>query len=244
MQVSINNIDVDYLELGKSKSDETIIFLHGWHNTANKEKYLELLKLLSNQYHLIALDFPGFGQSSEPVQPWTVSDYATLVENFIDKLNLKKIILIGHSFGGRVAIKIAAKNKSDIKKIILVASAGVEKKSLSIKLLNATAGLTPQFIKKIFSQHLGSADYKKTSGIMRQTFKNIINEDLQDFFPKIKVPVLLVWGDLDHTTPLDHAKTMKRLIPNSTLKIIKNGNHGIPYRHAPDVAEIILNYLS
>lgn len=243
MQVKINNINIDYLDIGNSKSIQTIVFLHGWHNTANKEKYLELLKLLSVKFRVVALDFPGFGQSPEPPQAWTVSDYAALVEKFIDHLNIKKCILIGHSFGGRVATKIAAKNPQNIEKLILVASAGVEKKSLKIKLLSFTAGVTPQFIKNIFSSHLGSADYKKTTGIMRQTFKNIINEDLQGLFPKIKIPVLLVWGQLDNTTPLTHAKIMDKLIPDSKLTIIPDGNHGIPYRHAQEVAQIILNNL-
>lgn len=243
MKVSINNLDIDYLEIGNS-TNKTIIFLHGWNNLISKEKYLELLTLLSVKFHIIAIDFPGFGLSSEPSQAWTVSDYANLVQSFIDHLKIKKYILIGHSFGGRVATKIAAKNSKKIEKLILISSAGVEKKSLVVKILTFTAGITPKFIKKIFSQHLGSADYKKTTGIMRQTFKNIINEDLRKFYPEINIPVLLVWGQEDHTTPLNHARIMNRELSNSTLKIISNGNHSIPYHNAPQVAEIIFQYLS
>ena len=240
MQVTIDHTNIDYLDIGNPRSVQTIVFLHGWHNLANKEIYLELLKLLSDKFRVIAIDFPGFGKSPEPLQAWTVSDYARLVEKFIDHLKIKKCILIGHSFGGRVATKIAAKNPKNVEKLILIASAGVEKKALNIRFLAFTAGITPQFIKKIFSEYVGSVDYKKTTGIMRQTFKNVINEDLQHLFPQIKIPVLLVWGQLDNTTPLAHAKIMHQLLPDSKLKIIPEGNHGIPYRHAQKVAQIIL----
>lgn len=238
MQITINNLKTDYLKIG---SGPTLVFLHGWIKDINKEKYQELLTLLSKKYQVIALDLPGFGKSDSPKKAWTVTDYASFVNDFLTKININKCVLIGHSFGGRITIKLTSQKNSKIQKIILIDSAGIERKSLKVKILSTIAKVTPQFIKNKIN--IGSKDYLAISGLMRQTFKNVVNENLEDSLNQIKIPTILIWGQEDHTTPLSHAKIMTQKITNSTLIIVPEANHGLPYRQAKITTQIIIDNL-
>jgi len=236
MKIIVNNIKTDYLKIGKGP---TLVFLHGWIKDINKEKYQELLNLLSKKYEVVALDLPGFGKTDTPKKAWNVSDYASFVNDFLSQLKIKKCTLAGHSFGGRITIKLSSQQNKKIEKIILIDSAGIERKSLKVKLISKIASLTPKFIKNKLMPLLGSKDYVAVDGIMRQIFKNIVNENLESELPKIKVPTLIIWGQEDHTTPLYHAKIMENKIPQSTLVIVPEANHGLPYRQASETAQII-----
>ncbi len=238
MQITINNLKTDYLKTGKGP---VLVFLHGWIKDINKEKYQDLLTLLSKKYQIVALDLPGFGKTDSPKKAWTVSDYASFVNDFLIKINVNKCILIGHSFGGRITIKLASQKNSKIEKIILIDSAGIERKSLKVKILSTIAKFTPQVVKNKIN--IGSKDYLAISGLMKQTFKNVVNENLEDSLDKIKISTLLIWGQEDHTTPLSHGKIMAQKITNSKLIIVPEANHGLPYRQAQTTAKIIIDNL-
>ncbi len=238
MQITINNLKTDYLKIG---AGPTLVFLHGWSKDINKERYQKLFDSLSQKYQLIALDLPGFGQTDSPQKPWSVSDYAKFVNEFLDKLNISNCIMAGHSFGGRITLKLASQNNPKIKKIILIDSAGIERKSLKVKLLSSVSGIIPVSVKKILIPILGSKDYNDVNGVLRETFKLVVNENLEPIIPKIKVPTLLVWGKEDHTTPLWHANLIQKLIPHSVLITVPEANHGLPYRQPQKTAQIILN---
>ncbi|MFA6551596.1 MAG: alpha/beta hydrolase, partial [Patescibacteria group bacterium] len=184
-----------------------------------------------DKYNIYALDFPGFGQSDTPKNNFYLKDYADTVESFIKKNNLENIIIIGHSFGGSIGIKIAADNPKYLKKLALVDSAGIRKNSkINIKKIIAKI-LKPifklSFLKstrvKIY-QAMGAEDYLATPQLQK-TFVNIVAEDLTVLLPKIKVPVLLVWGENDKDTPIEHARVMEREIPNAKLIIFEGAGH-------------------
>ncbi len=240
MQVKIDNINTDYISIGKGK---TLVFLHGWSKGISKEKYQELLDLLSKNYHVIALDFPGFGKTDTPKTAWNIDDYSSFINSFLDKLKIKKCILLGHSFGGRITINIASQHNPKIEKIFLINSAGIERKSLKIKIISIVSKIIPSFIKKTLLTIFSSKDYKETDGVMRQIFKNVVNQNLENLLSKINVPTHIIWGQNDNTTPLFHAKIMNKQIINSTLDIVKEANHGLPYRQAKITYKLIKKYL-
>ena len=220
---------------------QVIIFLHGWGKS--KKDYKELLDLLVKKYTVYALDLPGFGQT--PIdRPFDLDDYVSYVYKFIKKKNLEKVVLAGHSFGGRVSIKFALKYPELLKKLILIGSHGIERKNLLIKSINSIKSIkliTPDFFQRIFRQVFGSNDYLGASPAMRETMKKVVGENLEPELSKIKVPTQLIWGENDHTTPIWMGKVMTAQIQGSTLSVIAGGDHGVPYRKVKEVANAILN---
>ena len=100
MEILINNIKVNYIDEGKGTP---VLFLQGW--GTNIDLYYRVFDKIKQKHRIIAMDFPGFGKTPEPDSAWNVDNYVDFLENFIEKMKLKKIVLMGHSFGGRVIIK-------------------------------------------------------------------------------------------------------------------------------------------
>lgn len=208
---------------------ENLVFLPGW--TKKSGDYHELLVLLEEKYKVYPLDL------LDDIRPYNLADFAQKVRTFLKQKKIKKVILAGHSFGGRVAIKLTISNPELISKLILINSAGIERKNFLIKLIKAIKVIKPiklSFLENIF----GSKDYLKAKGNLQKTLVNIVEENLEPELEKIKVPTLIIWGREDHTTPLWMGKLMHKLIKNSQLKIIE-GDHGIPYRKPEEVFDII-----
>lgn len=235
MEIVVKDIKVNYIDEGEGIP---VIFLQGW--GTNIDLYKKVTDKISTITRIIALDLPGFGKTKEPPTSWNVDEYTDFVIEFIKKLKLKKVILMGHSFGGRVIIKLMTKlkNEFEVEKIVLLDSAGIKQKitlkkqikqkwfKVCKKLGNSQLGrkLYPGLVEKMQQKH-GSADYKNATPLMRQVLVKAINEDLTKLLPNIKVPTLLVWGDLDTATPLSDAKTMEKLIPDAGLVVLKNTGH-------------------
>jgi len=229
-QVVIDDQLINYFEVNP-QADTTVVFLHGWQSSVKVwVKILE--KLGHNQVRLIALDMPGFGQSPIPKLAWGVGDYAELVKNFATKLELKNIVLVGHSFGGRVAIKLVSKEPKLIKKLVLVDAAGFRNEKIQTKLkILAAKTAKPLFALPILKRlketaliAMGAKDYVE-AGPMRQIFMKTINEDLTDFMHEITIPTLLIWGEKDEETPLAYGEIMNRLIPDSKLVVLAGAGH-------------------
>ena len=219
---------------------KTLIFLHGW--AKKKEDYSELLKELSPTVKTYALDLPGFGE--EPIfQEMKLADYAQFVANFIENKKIGPVILCGHSFGGRVSIKLASEFPDLVQKLILIDSSGIERKSLKTKIIKYLAAFTPERVKELLRPLVGSKDYLASIGLVRETMKNIVGENLEEALTGIKIPTLLIWGDKDHTTPLWQGKLMNKLIDGSQLVIIPDGDHGVPYRRVGEVAAAVKKFL-
>lgn len=231
----VNNININYEQRG---SGDLVVLLHGW--GSNITLFSNLIDLLSKKYTVVAMDMPGFGKSDEPPSAWCVDDYVQFVIDFLADYNAEKIILLGHSFGGRVIIKMCSRNDLSFKidKVILVDSAGIlppktnkkslrtryykfGKKFLSTKLMQK---LAPNALEK-FRKKMGSADYAAASPLMRQVLVKTVNEDLEPLLPNIKCPTLLVWGVNDTATPISDGEKMERLISGSGLVKLENAGH-------------------
>lgn len=258
LNINIENVSVEYSDSATATdSGETIVMLHGW--GASKELYGGVIGTLTLKYRVLALDFPGFGGSSEPPEVWDVGRFADLVEKFISALDLKKVILIGHSFGGRVAIKLASREALpfEISRMILVDSAGIlPKRGLEYKLrvgsykaakkllgLPPIRAIAPNAIEKMQKKR-GSADYAAASPIMRGCLVKAVNEDLEPLLTKIKQDTLLIWGIDDDATPLEDGKKMEKLLPSAGLAVIEGAGH-FSWLDSPAVFDaVIRSYLN
>lgn len=221
-----------------------IIILHGWNLSG--VKFQPLVKVfLKNKLHAIAPDFPGFGHNRILNRPYKLKDYVKNLEVFITKYGTKKVVLICHSFGGRVGIKYAAENQNKVKLLILTGVPGYRVENrLKITLFYALSKIGNFifmlpilrnfrcFFHKLIYRVSGNTDYYKANGNLKVTFKNVIGEDLVIYMKKIRVPTVLIWGENDKTVPLSVAIKMKKIIKDSILKVIKGENHKVPYMAA------------
>jgi len=229
-QVVINDQLINYYTYGNGK--QSVIFLHGWRSEAGVWNAMTTRLAEENKdLKIFALDMPGFGESPMPKKPFTVGDYADLTAGFITKLELENVILVGHSFGGRIAIKLTGTKPELVSKLVLVNSAGIknqpDNKTLIIARL-AKPLFKPkamQGIRKKVYKWLGSEDYVATPEL-RETYLNIIGEDLTRYLRNINQPTLIIWGDEDKDdTPVEFAKIMNNGIANSKLTVLKDAGH-------------------
>lgn len=167
------------------------------------------------------MDFYGFGKSKAE-RPLTLYDYADAIQEIIDAYGMKEVVLVGHSFGGRVAILLASRLKN-VKGIVLVDSAGMKpKNTLKKSMCKLKYKLRKAF--GLSTSMCGSEDYRALDEVMKVTFKNVVNLYLEDLLPKIDCPALLIWGKRDKDTPLYMAKRMKRGIKDCGLIILEGGH--------------------
>ncbi|UQZ88075.1 alpha/beta hydrolase [Deltaproteobacteria bacterium Smac51] len=233
--MNVNGININHYDRG---TGEAVLFLHGW--GSNFDSFISFLDSLTGYYRVCALDLPGFGKSQEPPTAWSVGDYADFVLGYIRQLGLERVILIGHSFGGRVIIKMAGRKDPplDFPKIILVDSAGIRpEKTAKQKIRQSVYKLVRNiisidFIEKRWPELLeswrrknASADYLNASPLMRQCLVKTVNEDLRRHLPLISSPTLLIWGENDTATPVEDARVMEKMIPEAGLVVLKNAGH-------------------
>lgn len=229
MQIVVDGILTNYQVIGDKK--KTLLILHGWKRSLTE--WLPVAKQISKDYKVILLDLPGFGQTPRPQESYTIYDYATFVEHFLSKIEINKVTLMGHSFGGRVGIILGAKTDL-LEKLILVDSAAVETKSTAIKLkvaINKAAILPvkllfPDKVEKLKRQ-FGSDDYQ-SSGTMRDIFINTVNTDLTPLLKDVNVKTLVIWGEKDPIRPISEGKLIKESIPNAQLRVVWGAGHS-PY---------------
>ena len=239
MIIKIKQIDINYTQYGNGKD---VILLHGWGQ--NIEMMKPLGDILKDRFRITILDFPGFGKSSEPKEAWNIEMYSEFLEEFIKKVGIKKPIVIGHSFGGRVAIRYSSRNS--IEKLILFGSPCIriqENLPLYVKVLKALKkmpGLNQfgEYMKK----YIGSRDYKMASGVMRETLVNVVNEDLSKYAREIEEPTLLIWGENDTEAPLSDAKELEKIMIDAGL-IVLPGTHYAYLENLPQIANILNNFL-
>ena len=223
----LNSVNVNYYDRGSGRD---VLFLHGWGSDFSSFRlFLDRMSEPRTGYRVCALNLPGFGGSDEPSCAWSVDDYADFVLDFLAELEIKSVVLIGHSFGGRIAIKLAARKNLpiEIPKMILVDSAGIRHKKTAKQVAKA---LFYKIVKHIVPieyarKKMGSEDYRNASPRMRECLVKALNEDLTPCLSSILCPTLLIWGENDTATPLADAKVMEKLIPGAGLVILKNAGH-------------------
>ena len=239
MKIKVKNVLVNYIQYGEGKD---ILLLHGWGQN------IEMMKMLgdnfSDRFRITILDFPGFGLSEEPGEAWNIKDYANMLEEFINELGIKKPIIMGHSFGGRVAIRYSADHV--VEKIVLFGSPCVREDTelpLSVKILKGIKKLPGMDkIGEFAKNFIGSRDYKAASPIMRQTLVNVVNEDLSKYAKEIDCPTLLIWGENDDEAPVSDAKILEGIMVDAAL-IVLPGTHYAYIENLGQVVNILNNFI-
>ena len=230
----INDYKVNYIDEG---SGEAVLLLHGW--GSNLKSFTSLINLLKSKYRVLAIDYPGFGESEKLKKSFSIDNYCDIVVEFLKKLEVKDVILVGHSYGGRIILKLNNRVNLpfEIKKNVLIDAAGLkDKKNLKVKL----KVFTFKTLKNVFNmlpinkakkdemivnlrKKFGSSDYASAPKLLQETLVRSVNEDLTYCLDKMKES-LIIWGDKDTVTPLWMAKLMESKIKNSGL-VMLNGGH-------------------
>lgn len=200
-----------------------MLFLHGY--MSSKESFSSQIEYFSKFYKVTALDFLGFGKSGALTAPFSVGDYAVWTKKVIQDLRLERPSVIAHSFGCRVALKMAESDGQVFDKIILTGPAGVIlKRGLKYKLKVKTYRFVKKFAPKFAERKFGSAEYRALSPLMKESYKKIVNEDLLGVASRVENPVLIIEGKQDKTTPIAEARAYLNVLPNGKLKLIDGGH--------------------
>lgn len=246
---------------------ESLLILHGW--GSNSMRWQRVKESLEKKgIEVLVLDLPGFGRIPSPTKAWGRDDYINWIFQKVKDYNpptaqqgklynnWQKFNLLGHSFGGGLAVKIAATFPERIEKLILLSPAIIQRKSIKtylfyyISYLGKKVFSLPGFkifhplAEKLIYKLAGTKDYYVADGIMKETMKKIGKEEsLEMILEKIKIPTLILWGKKDDVLPIIDAYYIKEKIKGSELKIIPKARHS-PHREAPEeLAEIIVQFI-
>lgn len=255
--IEIERVRVSYKRAGER--GPLVFILHGWGGSA--ASWVKVQELLADKgFRVIVPDLPGFGKSDEPPSPWGVGDYADWFQSFIRAItksynrHLETYLLLGHSFGGRVAIKLAAAHPPGLQKLVLVSAAGIKKRvspfvSLVAKTLDWLFSLPllrrfkPPLRAFSYRYVLRRTGYLKAQGVMKEVFQKVVAEDLQPLLKQIMAPTLIVWGEKDKLTPLEDARLMRREIPHAQLEVLKDIGHAPNLQNPQLLTEKVLTFL-
>lgn len=239
------NTQIAYTKMGP-ETGPIVMWAHGWGQ--DHTAFLPLAQSLENSGQHIMIDFPGFGQSPVPPDAWGTEQYADAMANFIRQGAAGPVIWVGHSFGCRVGLRMAAKYPDLIAGLFLIAAAGIPRKRPIHKKIYLKAriaafklakklipyGLSEEKLYKMF----GSSDYRN-AGPLRQIFVKTVNENQSSIAARIKKPVTLAYGTEDTETPLEIGQRFHKLIKGSEMlrfeglnhyTILTNGRHQVaPY---------------
>jgi len=251
-KILIDNLEINYKSAGQGPA---ILILHGWGGSS--DSWIKTSEILAkNGFKVICPDFPGFGKSKTPKEPWEVSNYVNFIDELVKKTINEPFFLLAHSFGGRVAIKFAINFPQKLRKLILCNSAGIKPKpDLKTKIIFCLAKIgnaifTPKPLTRfkdgaqnLFYLFLRHKDYVKADGTMKETMKKVVEEDLLPLLPQIKTKTLIVWGQRDKLVPIKYAYIFKEKIKNSELKILPKIGHS-PHLEVPEkLTKVIIQFL-
>ena len=246
MKKILNGLNITY-RYHKGETETVNLLLHGWGGNLNSFRFLENY-LVSKNYSVLTLDFPGFGGSDMPREDFTLDDYYKIVDELLKIENIKKVNIVAHSFGGRIALLFANRNQDMISKLVLVDSAGLKPKFSLSKTLKIWRY---KFLKKLKAKgiikrdlsNFGSDDYKAMPKNLKQVFNNVVNTDLTFTLKTISSPTLIVWGKDDKSTPFYMAKKMHKNIKDSAI-ITLDGGHFAYLQNSNKFLLVVENFLN
>lgn len=246
-EITVKNLKASYKIFGDGKA---FLILHGW--GSGSDRWKEVAEIISKKgFRVIVPDLPGFGKSQELAEVWGIDAYVEWVSEFCQ--NVKDLndtfYLLGHSFGGAVSSKFSIKYSQKVEKLFLVAPSGIRKKTAKKKFLEKIAKVSGAFsslpfygfARKVFYKlFVGGNDYMDVKGIMKENFLKIVAEDLSHRLAFIKVPTVIIWGDKDNLTPINHSEIFHKKIENSKLILIPGAPHALQISSPDILAEKIL----
>ncbi len=225
---NVRNTDIHYQSLGQP-GGQAFFWGHGWGHS--HENLLPLARALEASGHHTIVDFPGFGASPPPPEVWDTAAYADAIAEIIKAQNTGPVIWIGHSFGGRVGLQLASRHPELVKGMFLIAAAGLKRnrplwQKIYFKLRIFTYKALKKFLPlEMLDKKFGASDYRKTSGVMRGVFVNVVNENQIDTATTVQCPVHLVYGANDTETPPEIGERLAHIIPNAKLTVLDGQDH-------------------
>jgi pimeloyl-ACP methyl ester carboxylesterase len=220
-----------------------VLALHGWRR--DRSDFREVLAGLD----AIALDLPGFGASPAPPTAWGAAGYAHALEPVLEQM-APRAVIVGHSFGGRVAVHLAASFPDRVAGVVL---AGVPlmrvttppKPALSFRVAKALnrVGLVSDGKMEAKRRQAGSSDYRTATGVMRDVFVHAVHETYEDQLKAITAPVELVWGDDDTAAPIAVANKAAHLLAHPSLIVIPGAGHLTPLTAPKELHAAIVRLL-
>jgi pyruvate dehydrogenase E2 component (dihydrolipoamide acetyltransferase) len=260
--INVNGLKVRYLESGKG-NNRHILFIHGLGSAA--DRWLKIPDILSSEFHSVAVDLPGFGESDKPANfDYTMDQFRDFIISFQEEISIHdgETRLIGHSLGGYIASEIAIKNPNQVKQLVLIDSSGMLNQSTPIleEYFDAAMNPTEDTVRKVFEKMV--ADPSRVPSQLVESFIRRINmpnakqafsstlansTKTQIGLDRLKqinsTPTLVLWGAHDRVIPLEHSKFFKDSIENSKLEIIDDAGHA-PFAEKPDlICKILQNFL-
>lgn len=245
MEMTVQGLQTHYDIAGDGK--ETVLLLHGW--GVDSSAMDRVVARLKRFYRVITVDFPAHGQTQTPKGDFGVPEYAEWTRQFMLLNEIEGAHIVAHSFGGRVALYLAANHPRLINKLVLTGGAGLTKEKTFktglkklryrvvrtfLQVLTYIPYLKPHAKKWLnnYRKRHNSKDYMALDEGMRKNFQKIISFDSREFLPKIKHHTLLVWGEHDTETPMWMARELNQNLINSRLCVIP-GDH-FAYAQYPD----------
>ena len=217
----------------------TVVALHGW--ARDRRDFSEALKGLDS----LSLDLPGFGLSPVPHEPWDTTKYAECVLEVLQELDAPPV-LVGHSFGGRVAVRLAALHPRFVAGLVLTGVPLIRRPSRSsspgvyrvIKALH-TRGIVNQKVMARVRSHYGSSDYNNAVGVMRDVLVRVVNESYERELRELQCPIRLIWGANDTAAPVWIAQEASLVAPRAELTVLDGVGHFVPLQAPAAIREAV-----
>ncbi|MFP4513215.1 MAG: alpha/beta fold hydrolase [Acidimicrobiales bacterium] len=218
-----------------------LLAMHGWGRNRS-----DLVGALEGR-DVVSLDLPGFGASPAPPEPWGAARYADLVAEMLRAQDTGPVLVVGHSFGGRVAVHLAADHPELVSGVVLVGtplwrSAAPSKGPLAYRAVRRLRRmrLIPEPVLDSMRRRYGSADYRAASGVMRDVLVTVVNEDYREQLAAISCPVGFCWGAEDTAAPASLATEAAGIVADCvTLDIVDGAGHDVHRSHPDRLAAVI-----
>jgi pimeloyl-ACP methyl ester carboxylesterase len=227
-----------------------IYILHGWAvDPENQKKWQPLISSLAEK-GIEARFLPIPGLSTQLDEVWNLSDYERWLEK--ELVGQSQVTLLGHSFGGQLAIRYTVNHSQQISNLILIDASGMRPRTVKARLkrsvfMNAAkigqAFTRSESVRNFLYKLAREKDYQQASPLLRKTMANVLNDEIVKDLPKIKVPALLIWGENDAATPVSHGRFYAQQITDSQLKIIPEARHSPQFTHVDQVTQLIVEYI-
>ncbi|HVF54020.1 MAG TPA: alpha/beta hydrolase [Actinomycetota bacterium] len=218
--------------LDSGPAGPVVVMLHGWGGRI--ESMAPVIIALRSDFRVVAFDLPGFGESPAPDGVWGTADYAEFVRDCLIDIEITSAMFLGHSFGGKTALYLAATHTGSVDKLLVTGASGIRTppnlKARAKRAMSRTAraagkaGPPGRVLRDVIYGRIASEDYKN-AGPLQPTFVRVVNEDISAILPRVSCPTLLIWGTEDDASPLSHARRMEELIPDAGLVLFDGAGH-------------------
>jgi len=231
-----------HLEVQGPEDGPPVLLLHGWGSSARL--MAPIAEALADRYRVFNVDLPGHGLTPPPPAPWGVAEHAALVAELIRTRIGRPVVLIGHSNGGRIGLYLASEPEGPelLRALVLISPSGMRPRrpwhyylrATLARLLKAPFQVLPQPLREpaldwlrhtVVWKALGSSDYRRLEGVMREVFVRIVNTYVEDRLDRIRIPVLVFWGERDRAVGRTQMERLVQALPDAGLVVLKNAGH-------------------